>query len=84
MDIGDIRTEIDELDARIMELFRERFRKTEEIGRRKRESGMEIEDLDREREVLENFKRHGSGVEEGFIERLVALILEYSKEVQRR
>ncbi len=57
MNLEELRKQIDDVDARIMELIGERVRIAEEIGIGKREKGRLIEDREREKRVLENVKR---------------------------
>lgn len=57
MSLEELRKQIDDVDARIVELIGERLRIAEEIGRGKRSKGRVIEDREREKKVLENVKR---------------------------
>jgi len=57
MNLEELRKQIDDVDARIIELIGERIRIAEEIGRGKRAKGRLIEDRKREKRVLENIKR---------------------------
>lgn len=85
MDMRDLRAEIDRIDAEIVKLLKKRFRKAELIGEKKRLLHLKVEDRKRDKEVLENYKRSADGeLDNEFIERLVELILKYSKEVQKR
>lgn len=78
------RDEIDRIDVEIVELLKKRFKKAEQIGEKKRVSAMDIEDRERDMEVLKNYKRASQNrLDEEFIEKLVDLILMYSKEVQQ-
>ncbi|MFQ5997226.1 MAG: prephenate dehydratase [Dehalococcoidales bacterium] len=56
MNLEDLRKQIDEVDARIVELIGERVRIAEEIGMGKKAEGKLIEDKEREHRVLENVK----------------------------
>jgi chorismate mutase/prephenate dehydratase len=56
MNLEDLRKEIDDVDARIVELIGERIRIAEEIGQGKKAEGKLIEDKERESRVLENIK----------------------------
>ncbi len=57
MNLEDLRKQIDEVDARIVELIGERIRIAEEIGRGKKVEGKLIEDKEREHKVLENVRK---------------------------
>jgi chorismate mutase/prephenate dehydratase len=54
--LEELRKSIDETDARIVKLIGERLKIAEEIGKRKRERGQEIEDKAREGKVLAHVK----------------------------
>lgn len=56
MSLEELRKSIDETDARIVKLIGERLKIAEEIGKRKRERGQEIEDKAREGKVLAHVK----------------------------
>jgi chorismate mutase len=84
MDLSASRAEIDRLDIEIIELLKKRFRKAGQIGKEKKAHKLKIEDWERDREVLKNYKTAARGqLDERFIEELVELILRYSKEVQK-
>lgn len=79
-----MRADIDKLDREIVELLKKRFKAASAIGHMKKQKGSKIEDYEREREVLANYKAYSKGeLDEGFIEELVKLILEHSREVQK-
>ena len=56
MSIEHLRGKIDETDARIVKLIADRIKIVEEIGNEKKKQGMRIEDMEREKDVLENVK----------------------------
>ncbi len=56
MSLDELRRKIDELDARIVELIGERAKIAEEIGKGKKAQNQLIEDMVRERQVLERVK----------------------------
>jgi len=55
--LEDLRKQIDELDARIVKIIAERMKIAGEVGREKRKQGNQIEDIEREKRVLENVRR---------------------------
>jgi chorismate mutase/prephenate dehydratase len=57
MSLENLRRKIDEADTRIVELIAERIRLAQKIGKEKQEKGQQIEDRERERQVLENVRR---------------------------
>jgi chorismate mutase len=84
MGLKEARFEIDDLDAQIVGLLKERFKKSVEIGREKRWLGMGVEDNEREEVVRNNFKNARGELDEGFLEEFVELLLKYSKEAQAK
>ncbi len=85
MGLPELRAEIDRIDAEIAVLLKKRFVVSREIGEVKIGLLREIEDLSRDRAVLENYRKLAADeLDEGFIEKLVSLILRYSKEVQKK
>jgi chorismate mutase/prephenate dehydratase len=84
MELKESRAEIDRIDLEIGKLLKKRFTIAGQIGNMKNTLDLEIEDLERDKRVLENYKKQAGGeLDEGFIEELVELILKYSKEVQK-
>ena len=57
MSLEDLRRKIDEADTKIVELIAERIRIAQEIGKEKKRQRTQIEDVERERKVLENVRR---------------------------
>jgi chorismate mutase/prephenate dehydratase len=57
MSLEDLRKQIDEADASIVKLVAERIRIAQEIGREKNRRKAQIEDREREKDVLENVRR---------------------------
>lgn len=83
-ELKELRTMLDETDAEILRLFSERMQISERIGRVKRAQSLPIEDPDREREVLgTRLKQVPDGEREG-AGRLIGLLMDESKKVQRR
>ncbi len=84
MSLEELRKKIDEADARIVELIAERVRIAEEIGREKSKQGKQIEDVAREKGVLEHVKSiaRQERVSEQDIESIYEQIVALSKSVQ--
>ena len=83
-DIVSLRERLDSVDAEMLRLFEERMELSKEIGRYKRVNRLPITDEEREREVLSS---RLSGVPAEYApgaERLVRLLTDESKRVQRR
>jgi chorismate mutase-like protein len=60
--IDDLRTRIDELDQRLVELLNERAACALRIGEIKQELGLEIYQPDREADVLNHVREHGAAL----------------------
>ncbi len=56
MSLKELRSTVDDIDAKIVKLIIERIRIAEEIGKKKEESEKPIEDREREKAVFENVK----------------------------
>ena len=80
----DLRKRIDEVDARIVKLIAERMGIAEEIGKEKREIGMQVEDKVREGNVLENVKSlaRKENIRQEGIESIYKEIIMASRKVQ--
>jgi chorismate mutase len=85
MGMPELRAEIDRIDAEIAVLLKKRFAVSREIGEVKIGLSREVEDLSRDRAVLKNYRKLAADeLDEEFIEKMVSLILRYSKAVQKR
>jgi len=84
MSLSSIRKNIDDIDSEMVSLLAERLELAHKIGLEKKKSGKNIEDLQRESEVLEHVKalaiKKGVSAEE--VERLYRSILRATKNVQ--
>lgn len=81
MKINDWRNRIDEVDKQLVRLLSVRAQLAIEIGREKREAGMEIYDAARERDVLEQALRENPGVlSEEALEQLFREIVRVSRQ----
>ena len=84
MDIADWRKQIDEIDARLVELLCERSRCVIEIGKIKRRQNLMVYDPDREEEILSRVTRNNRGpLENEALKRLFEKILDESRRVER-
>ena len=85
MGLSELREEIDRIDREIIGLIYKRFKVAEAIVKLKRESGIDIEDNEREAEIIKNCKETGRGeLDEGFVEKLMRLIISESKRIQEK
>ena len=56
MRMEELRKKIDEVDTKIVKLIAERIRIAEQVGKEKKKQGIQIEDREREKVVLEKVK----------------------------
>ena len=84
MRLEDLRRQIDEVDSKIVKLIAERVKIAEEVGRKKRKQGEQIEDKAREKGVLENVKSiaQEEKVSQEDIESIYRQIVAASKRIQ--
>ncbi|MFQ5815005.1 MAG: chorismate mutase [Candidatus Hydrothermarchaeaceae archaeon] len=82
MDLKELRDNIDEIDRRIIRLLEKRFEMVEEIAKLKQSHELEIEDGTREENVLKNWMNAADKIEPKFLEKVVGLVVEYSKYIQ--
>ena len=61
MDLSEWRARIDAVDERLIELINQRMQYVLEIGRLKRLHGKPVQDLERERAILERLIAHNQG-----------------------
>ncbi|HKM28608.1 MAG TPA: prephenate dehydratase domain-containing protein [Anaerovoracaceae bacterium] len=84
MDIQDLRKEIDNIDAGLIELFEKRMETAKQIGEYKIDKGMPVYDPAREREKLSKIADDAPEGMRSYLRMLYASIFEMSKEHQRR
>ena len=84
MSLEDLRREIDETDDKIVRLIAERIKIAETIGGEKRKQGKQIEDVARERVVLENIRSiaQEENISQEDIARIYRQIMALSKSVE--
>jgi len=84
MSIDKLRKQIDEIDEEILTLIAKRMQKAKKIGEIKRTKGLKIKDNEREREVIEKWKRKAKelNLSKEFVERIVKEIIRESRDVQ--
>jgi chorismate mutase len=85
MGLSELRSEIDRIDREIIGLLRKRFEIAREIVTLKRETGIDIEDSERESEIIKNCLEESRGeLDEAFLERLMRIIISESKKIQEK
>ncbi|MDX1481114.1 MAG: bifunctional chorismate mutase/prephenate dehydrogenase [Woeseiaceae bacterium] len=86
MTLEDLRTELNDVDTRIIDLIAERQRIIGDIGRQKMDSGRGTRDFEREKAVLGNARAHASaaGVDPDLAEQVLTALIRASLESQER
>ena len=82
--LEELRKEIDEIDAQLLELLRRRIRIAEQVGRYKLARGMRIEDPEREKQVLKRALSRAGELSEEFVRDIFERIILESKRAQRQ
>ena len=81
MSLKDIRYNIDRIDSKILTLLHDRM----ELGLLAKKFKSQIEDRDREKEILERIRKNGTGlINATFIENIYAEIIKENKSLQQR
>ncbi len=84
MDINDWRTQIDEIDKRLVDLLNHRANCAIEIGKVKKNASLEAYDPARERWIFERIRTHNSGPLGGdALVRLFERIIDESRRLER-
>ncbi len=82
-EVKELRKRIDKIDREIVRLLEKRIGIAKEIGRLKRDTGAEIFDPEREREVLENIS-DSTKINREFVRNLFGSIIEYCKNEEEK
>ncbi len=84
MSLEELRKQIDEADAMIVKLIAERMRIAEQVGEEKKKQGQQIEDVTREKKVLENVRNTArkENISQEGIESIYRQIVTMSKSVE--
>lgn len=82
MQLEEIRQRIDDVDERICALLAERFNLVKEVAQAKKESGAQVENKDREREVIERIRANMPDELKDYAEEIYRTIFETSKDYQ--
>ena len=79
-----MRKKIDEIDDKLLLLFKERLEVSKKIGLLKKKHNMKIFDPQREQEIIDNCTQNVSGDEKMYIEKFLRNLMDISKEVQTK
>ena len=79
-----MRIKIDEIDDRLLVLFKERLEVSKKIGLLKKKNKIEIFDPQREQEIIDSCTKNISEDERIYIEKFLRNLMDISKEVQSK
>ena len=79
-----MRKKIDEIDDKLLVLFKERLEVSKKIGLLKKKHKMEIFDPQREQEIIDGCTQNISEDEKVYVEKFLRNLMDISKEVQSK
>ena len=79
-----MRKKIDEIDDKLLALFKERLEVSKKIGLLKKKYKMEIFDPQREQEIIDDCTQNISEDEKVYVEKFLRNLMDISKEVQSK
>ena len=79
-----MRKKIDEIDDKLLVLFKERLEVSKKIGLLKKKHNIKIFDSQREQEIIDNCTQNVSDDEKKYIEKFLKNLMDISKEVQSK
>jgi len=79
-----MRKKIDEIDDKLLVLFKERLEVSKKIGLLKKKNKIEIFDPQREQEIIDSYTKNISEDERIYIEKFLRNLMDISKEVQSK
>lgn len=79
-----MRIKIDEIDDKLLVLFKERLEVSKKIGLLKKKHNIKIFDSQREQEIIDNCTQNVSDDEKKYIEKFLRNLMDISKEVQSK
>ena len=84
MKLEEIRQRIDVVDDKICELLEERFTLCKEVANAKKESGVAVENKDREKAVIKRVRAKMPDELKDYTEKVFLLLIEESKDLQKK
>ncbi len=84
MQLEEIRHRIDDVDAKLCALLVERFDLAKEVALAKKESGIKIENKERESAVIEQIRSKMPDDLKDYAEQVFRLLIEQSKDLQSK
>lgn len=83
MELNELREKIDGVDEKICALLKERFDLVKEVGEAKKKLGVNVENKDREKEVVEAVRNRLPNELKDYAEEIYRVIIKTSKDFQR-
>ena len=83
MELEELREKIDGVDEKICALLKERFDLVKEVGEAKKKLGVNVENKDREKEVVEAVRNRLPDELKDYAEEIYRVIIKTSKDFQR-
>ena len=84
IELDEMRKKIDEIDDKLLALFKERLEVSKKIGLLKKKYKMEIFDPQREQEIIDGCTQNISEDEKVYVEKFLRNLMDISKEVQSK
>ena len=84
IELEPMRKKIDEIDDKLLALFKERLEVSKKIGLLKKKYKMEIFDPQREQEIIDGCTQNISEDEKVYVEKFLRNLMDISKEVQSK
>lgn len=83
--LDDLRTELDEIDARILDLLAKRFEKIKLIGELKKEKNMPILQKSREEVVINRAKKAAlkNGIDPAYFEKIYEVVISGARNLEK-
>lgn len=77
-----LRNEINKIDAQLLKLLKQRIDISKKMGKIKKEKNIAIFDIDREKEIIDNYTKNEDSLNKKYIEKFFQTLMDISKEVQ--
>lgn len=77
-----LRNEINKIDAQLLKLLKQRIDISKKMGKIKKEKNIAIFDMDREKEIIDNYTKNEDSLNKKYIEKFFQTLMDISKEVQ--
>lgn len=82
IEINLLRNEINKIDRKLLELFKQRMEISKKMGKVKKENSIPIFDPEREREIINIYTENEKILNKKYIEKFFQTLMDISKEIQ--